>query len=509
MHTVSFLLHAHLPYGIRPDLEISLEEAWLHEAATDCYLPLIDLMDRLGPPPSGPRFTLSLSPTLLELWAHPEFPSRYRQHLQNGLKIIGSEVTNSGHPAARREAARRIENQWLEAAKAFDRIKGDLISGFVQQANDGRIELITTAATHAFVPAFQNNPQFRHFQIRTGLQTFRRHCKREPDGFWLPECGYFPGLEKDLAEHGIRYFCLDSAGLAQAAPDGEVRSPLTCPNGLLALGRDARLSHKVWSAHSGYPGHSDYREFYHDGIHQVDTETCGSYALPDGGRLPFGLKYWRVTGQAEKDWYWPAVARKQVSRDAADFVASIRSSRAGLVFLPFDAELFGHWWHEGPQWLAEVLKLLEAASGMRIAAAGPASRAMSGALTGTPTASTWGRKSDYSFWINHDTDWIYPLLETAFERLQAQHYRKDETGALSQRALQQASRELLLASASDWPFMIRAGATIDYAKQRLRGHLQKCHYLLEGVEDDKVDWETLEILEWLNPAFQGLSFDRV
>ncbi|HKK18272.1 MAG TPA: hypothetical protein VJ952_06275, partial [Opitutales bacterium] len=241
---VSFLLHAHLPYGAGFERQTALEQAWLYEAVTDCYLPLLSLIGHLEDR-RAPWLTISLSPTLLELWGHPEFPERYRTHLERGLRVIHSESNNPRHPEERRRLAPYLGSRWKQARERFDSIAGKLPAAFGRLAESGKIELITTAATHPFLPAFQNDPRFRNFQIGNGIETFKAHTGISPKGFWLPECAYFDGLEKDLARFGIEYFGLETLGLTRATPGASIRQPLACPNGLLALGRDNQLSQKV------------------------------------------------------------------------------------------------------------------------------------------------------------------------------------------------------------------------------------------------------------------------
>jgi 1,4-alpha-glucan branching enzyme len=379
-------------------------------------------------------------------------------------------------------------------------------------ARAGRVELVTTAATHAFLPAFQNDPALRAFQIDNGLAAFERRTGLVPEGFWLPECGYFPGLEEDLAASGLRWFVLEERGLAAADPPAGVRAPLRCPNGLLALGRDGGLSRKVWSARGGYPGRPEYREFHRDGIHDLDTEACGGFALPEGGRLPLGLKYWRVTGTEEKDWYDPAAASARASLDAEDFARALERVAPGrgrgpeLVLLPFDAELFGHWWHEGPEWLAGVLRRAEAQAGTAVLGVSAGLRHFPDPPEGLPGASSWGRRADYSFWINRQTDWLYPHLGAASRALLELSGRFGAVAETSGpgRVLRQAARELLLAGASDWPFMIRAGTTMDYARERLREHLERFSSLRRMLESGKVDDAELEGIERLDPPFPAV-----
>ena len=504
---VSVLLHAHLPYGMRADLETSLEQAWLCEAITGCYLPLLKMLQGFSARQHAPWLTVSLSPTLLELWAHPQFKERYRQHLENGIAIIEHEMGNAQHPLERRLLAHKLKAQWDNAAQQFEQLQGNLAKAFAAEAERGCIEIITTAATHAFLPGHQANNTYRRFQIENGIETFKEHTGIIPKGFWIPECAYFPGLEEELALYGIEYFALEELGLTAAQPRASQRQPLACPNGLLAFGRDATLSKKVWNARIGYPGKANYREFHHDGIHDVANSTCGSFALPNGGRLPFGLKYWRVTGSPEKDWYNAQLANQQTEADAEDFVATLSQTKEGLVFLPFDAELFGHWWHEGPQWLEKVLLAADQLPGTRIESAGSASAHFVNPPIGQPAASTWGRNADYSFWINHDTDWIYPLLREATVKLQTlqQTFGVPTSQTPEHRTLRQAARELLLAGASDWPFMIRAGATADYAMQRLRDHIGRFEFLCHTLETDSINNRDLRLLESLNTAFPNIS----
>ncbi|MGB0744855.1 MAG: 1,4-alpha-glucan branching protein domain-containing protein [Opitutales bacterium] len=505
---LSVFLHAHLPYGFPADRQISLEQAWLYEAVTNCYLPLLRLIERLEHR-EQPWLTFSLSPTLLEQWSHPEFPGSYRKHIRQGLRIIDSEVSNPRHPLERRKLALKLLAEWELAAKHFEKIDGQLSTAFKYLEKNGKIEIVTTAATHAFLPAFQNDSSFRCFQIENGLRTLERHTGLNPTGFWLPECAYFDGLENDLARFGIEYFALEEQGLTRASPPASIRKPMACPNGLLALGRDSKLSQKIWSARTGYPGHPCYREFHHDGIHLVDTARCGEYALPDGGRLPLGLKYWRITGKAKKDWYQHALAEQQAELDADDFLKHLQQTEEGLVFIPFDAELFGHWWYEGPAWLEKVLTLASESPGTEVLSAKNAAAAFDDPPTGRPAPSTWGRNSDYSFWVNYDTDWIYPLLRRSSNELKqlVGRYSLRKASSIEARAIRQAGRELLLASASDWPFMLRAGATGQYAMEQLREHVENFHYLTQSIESKTLSERELELLEKLDPAFTEIALD--
>ncbi|MGE9296657.1 MAG: 1,4-alpha-glucan branching protein domain-containing protein, partial [Puniceicoccales bacterium] len=395
---------------------------------------------------------------------------------------------------------------WEGARQDFtDKHKQDLPAAFARLAQQGKVELLTTAMTHGFLPAHQNAVS-RRLQIELGVQRFTELTGIDPAGFWLPECAYFPGLENDLAAAGVRWFGVEDMG------GPRVRE---CPNGVTAIARDTALSRVVWDARSGYPGHAAYREFHRDAAHELSNEQAGLYRTPDGTTLPLGMKYWAVTGGAEKSFYEPDVAIAQARSDADDFAAAIDAeSASGLTFLPFDAELFGHWWFEGPTFLSHFMAQSATGRDFTLSTPTAALADMADLPVKRPIASTWGRQADFSYWVNHETDWIYPLLAQAdatfahlAESWDEPDFSPEQT--LRNRALRQLIRELLLAQASDWPFMIRGGATANYARERIQRHLARFHYLATQLTTGTIDANTLAALESLDPILPELPLDTV
>ena len=95
-----------------------------------------------------------------------------------------------------------------------------------------------------------------------------------------------------------------------------------------------------------------------------------------------------------------------------------------------------------------------------------------------PAESSWGRGGDDRTWRNSKTGWIVDAVNGAT----AQMMDLVSAPAFRDRAaVRQAARELLLAQASDWPFMITNGSFGAYGEQRVREHLTAFEQLVERL----------------------------
>jgi 1,4-alpha-glucan branching enzyme len=382
------------------------------------------------------------------------------------------------------------------------------------------VELITTAATHGLLPLLAATPKAVAAQVQTGLDYFAGVFGFRPRGIWLPECGYYPGLEDLLAQQGLRYFIVESHGIdhASTTPFYGVYAPLFTPSGVAAFGRDQGSTKQVWSARDGFPGHPDYREFYRDIGHDLPFDYIQPY-IEGEVRVDTGLKYYRITGPtAWKEPYYPTTAGERAAQHAGDFLHQRAShveyldsvmETAPIVLAPFDAELFGHWWFEGPQWLDFVIRkaafdqgALELTTPSAYLDRHPVHQ------TGTPCTSTWGHKGYFEAWLNNRTDWIYPQLHGCSERMEhlANRHGQGKVAALTRRALNQCVRELLLAQSSDWPFIINNATASDYAVRRVKDHVARFHHLADALDNNTLDAEQLAALEWLDNPFPNADY---
>jgi 1,4-alpha-glucan branching enzyme len=519
----SLILHAHLPFVRHPEHPEFLEEDWLYEAITEVYLPLIFVFQNLHESDARPRLAMNISPPLCEMLSDSLLQERYTRHLENLLALARKEVKRASLEAPEFLAVARMYDESLSAALALwnDRYQRNLIRAFRELQDEGVLEIITCGATHGFLPLIAT-PESKRAQITVAVENYRKHFGRSPRGIWLPECAYEPGLENLLKDAGIEYFISDTHGILYGEPRPRygVYAPVKCPNGVAVFARDLETSQQVWSSIIGYPGHADYREFYRD----LGWDAPLDYLLPHlhagGDRRHLGLKYHRISGrdvpQDKKLPYNPLAARERAASHANHFVGErIKQARhlhesfgrPPLVVSPYDAELFGHWWYEGPQFIDFVFRKLHWDQ-QDVEAIAPGDFLDSGIpiQTQQPSQSSWGEEGYFKVWLNERNSWMYPHQQAAEERMTALANRVHHPGPLTERALNQAGRELLLAESSDWAFQIYQGTTVEYATRRFRSHIRRFNALASDIERGQIDEERLTEIEFRDNIFGELDY---
>lgn len=529
---VALILHAHLPYvrHLKPD--DLMEERWFFEAMTETYLPLLDVFWRLKQEQIPFRMTISMSPTLLALMEDPLMQERYAAHLTKGLALAEQELRRTAHETVFHETAKMYHRRWSLWLERYQGLNRNLIPAFRRLQEDGFIEIMTCSATHAFLP-FIKHPTLAHAQIEVGCQEYERHFGIRPRGMWLPECAYSEELASMLTACGIQYIVIDhhalrlSSSKAAAAytPVQAKASPVT------AFARDPYSSEQVWSSHEGYPGDPDYREYYRDigydlGWHDEDEWSyIKPFLLSDGTRINTGIKYYRVSAAGQhKQPYVEAWAQAKAASHAKHFLDSravqLSSSASDspappIIVCPYDAELFGHWWYEGPLWIEALFREMH-----RLQQSDKTSFSLIAPIdylqeqhpierSAIPTSS-WGRGGYGEVWLQEQNDWIYKHLHQTEERL-LQHFRRMEKQSewgfslLQDRIRAQALRELFLAQSSDWAFIIDADTVPSYATERTKQHLLRCNSLLDMLDSGVYDEVILHAMEAEVPCFPALQ----
>jgi 1,4-alpha-glucan branching enzyme len=537
---VALVFHSHLPYVLSHD---RLEEEWLFEAVAESYLPLLQTFSRLILHGVSPKITLGLTPVLLEQFADPQFSQNFLAYLER--KSRAAQEDRLTFKEKNEDPLARLAGLWGEfyrRAAAFfaDNISADLIGALRRLQAEGHVELIASAATHAYLPLLGLDESVRA-QIEIGTVYYQRHFGTRPQGFWLPEFAYRPAyhwtppvegiegllpsdrqaVDQILSASGIRYFIVDTRQLKGSPPDYERHSPsrlhwvdgrgTSFPSPTVAVfSRDFEITSRVWQHDTGYPGDPWYLEFH-------KKHAAG------------GLRYWRITDRqadlAYKHPYVPERAFAQVSDHAAHFAQVLRESlrtnweltgERGIIVAAFDAELFGHWWFEGPQWLYELLWHIAADTDIALTTCGDYLLHHPPQRTVQLIESSWGEGGDHRNWLYEDTHWLWRNLyqaECDMQRLGERANGKKLDKQLA-RTLRQCCRELLLLQASDWPFMISTWNARDHAERRASFHFndfQRFRHMAEryiaGEAIAEEDWRFLDEMERHNSFFRDLDLN--
>ena len=517
---LSLVLHAHLPFVRHPEYPRFLEEDWLFEAISETYLPLLRVFQNLKRDKIPYRVTMSMSPTLSAMLIDELLQERYVQHCGRMLELADSEVKRTSGDTDFHPLACMYRDLFEQNLNDFEQLyKRNIAKGFRNLEKDGFLEIITTSATHSFLPLYQQYPNSVEMQIHTAVISHGRIYGANPNGFWLPECGYYPGLERFIKANGMKYFFTAAHGILFAdsrSPSG-VYSPLMLPNGTAAFGRDIPSSQAVWSSEEGYPGDLSYRDFYRDIGFDLPLEYIRPWIHDNKVRINTGFKYHAITGKTdEKRPYVPEEALNKAEEHAENFVYNRIKQLSKLtrimdippiIVSPYDAELFGHWWFEGPRWLEFLIRKVHS-EGENIILATPGDYLTKNRNlhVGTPSFSSWGNNGYAEVWLDGSNDWIYRHIHKAIERMGELVERFPDEQGLKQRTLNQAAREVLLSQASDWPFIMKTGTTVQYATRRIKEHLYNFNRIYDGLCRNSVNTEWLTNLEKKNNLFSDIDY---
>jgi 1,4-alpha-glucan branching enzyme len=519
--SMALVLHAHLPYIRHPEHEDFLEEDWLFEAITETYVPLLQAFERLDDERVQYRLTMTVTPPLASMLADDLLESRYRNHLLKLRELVDRQVTDNDEQTPVGKTA-RFYRDWLTQTQEYvdGRWGGNLRDALREAQERGSVELITCTGTHGLLPTMGSDLA-RSAQVRVGAESYRRAFGREARGIWLAECGWQPGVDTLLAETGIEYFFTDSHGILLGEPRAALGlyAPTCTPAGVHAFARDVESSRQVWSSKEGYPGDAWYREFYRDLGYDADYDYIRPWLHQDGVRRGVGIKYHRVTGEVqlhEKQLWDVDRARARAEEHAGNFLFNRQAQarwiaggmdRPPLIVSPYDAELYGHWWFEGPWFLEHFLRKagtiqdeLELITPADYIDRGHAVQEQ------VPNTSTWGDEGYFRVWLNGENAWFYRHQHRAERRMHELATRHPNATGLLREALDQAARELLLAQSSDWAFIVTMETTVPYAIRRFREHIDNFSKIASMIETGTIEEKRLRSVATEDPIFRWIDY---
>lgn len=513
---ITFVFHTHLPYVLHHGTWPHGSD-WLCEAVAECYLPLLEMCDRLRSDGIRPGITFDISPVLCEQLAHPDFPTVFEAYCTEHVALAEGDAVALADGGASDDLI-ALSTYWAEwyadKWKIFDEVYGRDVIGALRRLQDsGDIEIMTCGLTHGYLPLLAEEASV-DLQIGLAVDSYERHFGRRPRGIWLPECAYRPsydwrtllpvsayavprhrnGIEQFLTRYGLEFFVADQGALDQATPIRHCSTPLDPPGqrvfNVYRVGgeqhpetaavftRNMMIALQVWSGQTGYPGDPDYLDF-----HKKYYRSA--------------MRYWRVTDNKAdmqyKQPYMPLWAEQRAKDHARHYVDILEvavkhqlghSSTPPTVCLPFDTELFGHWWFEGPIFLEHVIRHIHASDVLQTTTASEQlDRVRPECVVALPESS-WGRNGTHEVWMNPEVQWTWDR-EYRFERRLRMLVEKSPVrswDATMERIMLNVFRQLLLAQASDWQFLITTFSSKEYAEMRFHNHMADAEVLCDLAE---------------------------
>ncbi len=518
---VNFVLHAHLPYIHHPESEDYLEEEWLFEAISETYIPLLLNFQKLEEEHVDFRITMTLTPPLLNMLDNELLQERYIKYLEKHIELCEKEVKRTIYDERLNKLSKYYLERYTNDLHVFkDIYECNIITGFKHFQDIGVLEIITCGATHGYFPILYVNEKTVRAQIGVAVKCYEKYFGKKPRGIWLPECGYVPEADKYLREFGIDYAIVESHGILYADPTPiyGTFAPIVSPENLIVFGRDMESSRQVWSSINGYPGDFNYREFYRDIGYDVDYDYIKPYIAHNGVRVNTGIKYYRITGKdCDKDYYDIQWAKDSAERQAGHFmdcrVKQIDNLASymdvpPIITCPYDAELYGHWWYEGPYWLYILFKKIYYDDcNFKLITPSEYIDMYPNIQVSQPCRSSWGANGYSEVWLNPSNDYAHRHLHKAGDRMCELAYEfRNEKDPVKIRALNQAARELLLAQSSDWLFIITNGTMVEYAHKAIKERIGRFTKLYYELKNDKIDEKFLEDIEKKDDIFPEINY---
>ena len=520
MNKINLILQAHLPYVRHLEYPKFLEENWLFESLNETYIPLLRKLNELDAASVPFKLTICFSPTLSTMLTDSALQERFVNYMNERIELGEKEVKRTEYEETEcHEMALRYLGYAEENLADFEHYGRNILAGYKELHDKNRIELITTAATHAYLPIYKDYPKAIDAEVKMGMKTHFRIFGENSKGFWLPECGYYPGLDKVILDNGAQWCQLASHSVLTSADKSIYAGyrPVELPSGLYGFARDWGLTSLIWSSVSGYPCDSDYRDFYRDIGYYLPLSYVRPYIHEPEVRVFTGFKYHAISGKTEdKVYYNPQKAAVKVDLHVDNFIYNIRRrgfaiESAGIkdpVFnLCFDAELFGHRWFEGLDFIEKFFR--KGAEDDSIQFTTPSSIILDNGKTEKlrVNESSWGSGGYSDTWLDETNSWIYRHIFKSIERMEELTKRFPDQGSLKGRFLNQASRELLLAMSSDWPQIMHDRTSSAYAEKRLRSHLGSFNVVYSAMTRNTVNTEWLKKAEKTSENFPDIYYN--
>ncbi|MCL2834988.1 MAG: DUF1957 domain-containing protein [Treponema sp.] len=509
---ISAILNIHAPFVRHPEQPLCLQEYWFFQTLSETCLPILEVFDRLDSGHIPFRAGISLSPTVCHMLSDELLLNRYIEYVDRRIEFGANRLKTLAEDDETYGSVKYYYNRFLDQRVLFtERYNRDILKVFDYYQRKGRVELLATSATYAYLPFFTAYPEAIQAQMEVTVATNRINFEGYPQGFWLPQMGWSGDLDKWLRSYNFAYTILDTHGLVNANPPAQKGSfyPVKTPSGIIILGTDFYARRDLASI----AGDPVFRNNYHDLGYELPPDQIKAFLGAAGGRASTGFKCQSINGTPYNQEAAVITAKEKAGLFIKNRMEYLNAARQYMDAQPlcvcvFDDKFLGSQWYESPLFLeslfrenAELGKLQFMTPAEYIFKMDPRTF-----QTVSPEYSSGGTNGYAETWLDASNDWIYRHTMRALERMIELAERFPDNTGLKERALNQAAREILLALASDWPAMLYRQENTEYARSQLESALRNFTTIYEALGSNHISTEWLTNLERRHNIFPNINY---
>ncbi|MDR2784161.1 MAG: DUF1957 domain-containing protein, partial [Treponema sp.] len=512
---ISLVINAHIPWIVHDPAH----ERSVFESISETYLPLLEAFDRLDADRVPFHMGLSISPALCCLLSESRVQARYLEYMTTRIEFGRKEVERTavlrGESGERlHKLAKRYYDEAVERRIQFtERYEKNILKIFQYYQKKGNLEMLATAATHAFLPLYVSKQESVQAQIETAISASRLHFGKHPMGFYLPELGWMPEIDAFIRAYNFGYTVCDTHALVLGKPSASKGSfyPVKTPAGVCVMARDFYAMRAI-ADENGFPCAQEYRDNRRDAGFELPREALESFIGESSCRSATGYKYW----SRGKTLYDPEKALEKAKAHAREFLdaqtarlqeASNYMKETPLCLCAVDADCLGRFWREGPLFL-EALFREALHSGAHCVSPGEYLYDQDGSLLETvvPSFSSSGVNGYAETWLDSSNDWVYRHLQRAIERMTELVERFPNESGIKERALNQAAREVLLAQDSCLSKHMYYQENAEYNAKEIENDLRNFTTIYESLGSSHISTDWLIRLEHSHHIFPYMNY---
>jgi 1,4-alpha-glucan branching enzyme len=518
-YAISLVLEAHLPYvkeySTEDNLSLTGEESRFFESVSQTFLPLLEVLDRLENEHIPFRLGLAISPVLIHMLSDEHQIKKYLHYTDKQIEFGEKEMQRTANDEELNKLARNYYNKLVDRRIAFtERYGKNILKAFDYYRRKGKVEILGSCATNAFLPFISHNAESLQAQMEVPVSGYRRHFGGCPQGFWLPALGWNSAVEPYLRAYNYIYSIVDSHGLLYGSPLPEKGSfyPVKTPNGSSVFARDYYSIKEIEKISCD----EIFMDSDRDVGYELPSEDVSLFLSTDGERHRTGYKYWTHSG-GRLDIYNQQAASEKVVQYTRQFLektiarlkeASLHMNETPLCLYANNADYFGRFWHEGMFFIESLFRLAAEYHDLQFVNLSEYlfKQNLSSFQVVTPEYSSWGESGYAQTWLDASNDWIYRHLARSMERMTELAERFPDDTGLKERALNQAAREILLAQSSDWPALLYKQDSTEYARTQAENALRNFTTIYEALGSNYISTEWLTNLERRHNIFPNINY---